>query len=638
MINEVYDEIERSGYKGLTYEQISKKFDNSVNKSEKLQAYLSSHYCRKLLKLGLISQECCIDKRNRVWKRKMVAVEYSQTNETNLLKKRPELEPETHDKEKNNNWLKFYESNSCYDPFLSLDQNLLKLFLSDYVGDNQGFFTSEIADKLMMQNRKKFVNRLLQNFLRKNIIVSKPYRDGKNLYKKLYINFELLDKSNKHKIKELFTDDVKSNKQILNDNGYNVDENSETYVPLDRKDNDTTIELLDKEILLDLVQILINNKVPPLFNLLLINNKLDKHFENLKGKMANAYLDSLDTEEYNSLCEKIINLAISHSQDLFGKSSFVDTVKRRSMLCTSLRFVRTVRILNIVRKHGYISVRDVINNIKLSLESDSEYVIDKKTIINICRDLEAIQLLFIKKFEVNYEEQTEDIEVLLNRPDSLVITKIFFVYHKYNITEEELMNDKYVLKPYYNTDSCAKIQHEIENHLTTTISDPKATITKFERIFKIFNLHANILTRNAIKGLILNNLTKIIKETLIHYLNEAKNCYYAIDISEYFKEMNIQNKLANEGKDLSELCSMLKDIIVKEKLINHSHIKRSVIINSIDRLFYYLRTYTKWSFTELNAKTKHSLVYHTSLYFLIDLKVVHVEKIDDNFMIKLKEP
>jgi len=54
-MKQIYDVIFKAGSKGLTHDEIIKKCETKSFQSPKMTGYLSSHYCIKLKKLGLVS-------------------------------------------------------------------------------------------------------------------------------------------------------------------------------------------------------------------------------------------------------------------------------------------------------------------------------------------------------------------------------------------------------------------------------------------------------------------------------------------------------------------------------------------------------------------------------------------------------
>lgn len=78
----------------------------------------------------------------------------------------------------------------------------MRILYEDYIKGNDGMLLSEIKEKLMISSQKKYVPRLVQKLVNKELIDSIPFWDGKWFFKKIRLSFkkmtpELVEELNK---------------------------------------------------------------------------------------------------------------------------------------------------------------------------------------------------------------------------------------------------------------------------------------------------------------------------------------------------------------------------------------------------------------------------------------------------------
>lgn len=143
------------GETGISYEAISSKIDSKGQSKEKLQSYLTSHYCRKLYKLSLIEIKNQRKKSNTVLERVVTARDFANPREENLLKRRTpeEFQEDQSDSDNSlgeNSVIQTIRSKNSlnsidfYDPEKSFEANFMELMLMDANSRHEGFLIKEI--------------------------------------------------------------------------------------------------------------------------------------------------------------------------------------------------------------------------------------------------------------------------------------------------------------------------------------------------------------------------------------------------------------------------------------------------------------------------------------------------------------
>lgn len=131
ILSHIYEVIKKAGAKGLTHEEIILKSQSKFHQGLQLNTYLSSHYCIKLRKLGLVYQSINHESKP-TWKRVFISNSFKNQLQNNLLAKKElqieELEGEEEEEkqeQKHNcdcqNQLMYLQNHCDYDITLSLE-------------------------------------------------------------------------------------------------------------------------------------------------------------------------------------------------------------------------------------------------------------------------------------------------------------------------------------------------------------------------------------------------------------------------------------------------------------------------------------------------------------------------------------
>lgn len=361
----------------------------------------------------------------------------------------------------------------------------------------------------MTNHRKKFLNRLVDNLIKKKILITRPLRFGKNFFKKIYLNPEITrgfeselaarskrQASNQHSIHgspQAKADQLRSERNAgleLKPQQSGASDREETSVRTmqigegsfrrlsRRKNEEANLECLVDRIYLNIdnffmrgkaktsvikanpiifhriLSVLKSRMAPKVRDFLKAQNLLDIVDYLAKDEVAAKELENLPEPKFNFLLEKIMNFMLVKRKEIFpDKHPESSECKTEKKLQTEIRFRRIVYILNLVFEQKLIFFRDLINNILNELEAKKPPFIDKKTLMRILEDLEFVELVTLKKFQVNFEEVEEDSanERFYDKAmaNNLSIMKVFVLDVGHSLSDEHILSSQQMVRPYY---------------------------------------------------------------------------------------------------------------------------------------------------------------------------------------------
>jgi hypothetical protein len=376
---------------GCVYQEILTKFKK---KQKNANLFLISHYIRKLLKMGLVSLHTRKKGSNFVklvkskfYKKKKFEFKNHQTVE---IKKRPFTSFKASSPPK---LVKSLKELNDYRRGLSYEENVIKGFFQE---PKKGLLMRDLYDHLVSQTRRKSLNRTIDRLISCKVLRRKALRNGKNYF------FEYFAQNVPSLCDDLF---AQKHEEEVEDNGVSLDD-----VPLETdnfKNNENHIFLNDK-VLNELCSILIkhfsnkNKKKIFLFKEILWFNKnkvwnQEELFEKLKESRSTR-----GRRDEDLMLAKIL----SEYDESNGK-----VLKRKSKRrITEFRVTRVKQILNYVYKNDAIlSLTDIRKEFLTQYEKGFHFKIDKKTVRNLLKQLQYVNLLRTKKIKVSIENKDKDL-------------------------------------------------------------------------------------------------------------------------------------------------------------------------------------------------------------------------------------
>ena len=584
------------------------------------------------MKLNLARQVCWESPSGRVWKRRLYIRDYIPLEEDNLIRKREEP---IKDKEKETleegyiDWKTYYDSNCVYDPKLKLEENIFKLLLDDLFDKNKGLFIQEINAKLMTHNRVKCLTRVLNNMIKKELIRHKMTRGGKSLFKLHSLKVDKIDA-------KYFKDSRK--KKLINCNNELKRLLGDIFFWHTMENETALSNMLEQEIFVELINKLGEVKDKALRDTILENNKLLKIFTFLYKNRDENVINLINDFEYKFLSEKFMSFTLTNKEKLFPSKQRANKDKR-SLILTDLRLSRIMRILNILHEKRCLPIREIINDIRDVLEQDKNYTVDKKTIIHICYDLEEIGLIKTKKFDVDYEEK--NVEKLINSKDKLKQMKIFYIYFKYDVDNDDLFKSEYMQRPFYSTKKAQKKEDSDEGIFFEVNSEDESKFSKesINKLVRMFKLMIKLLSRRDID--IKKSITTRIINNAIHTNCKAqidssilklKDSYFGIDLSEYLNVPDLtQKRKGSQHHHNVMLEGMNRCLVDQPKLCS---LNRS--LKDCQKMLYQLKHGIYVNFNELLLKATNPFVCYMVGNYLLEKEYIETMMIEDRMMIRLK--
>lgn len=395
-----------------------------------------------------------------------------------------------------------------------------------------------------------------------------------------------------------------------------------------------------------------------------------------KDEVAIKELESLSESKYNFLLEKIMNFMLVKRKEIFpDKHPESSEGKTEKKLQTEIRFRRIVYILNLVIEQKLIFFRDLINKILNELESKQPFEIDKKTLMRILEDLEFVELVTLKKFQVNFEEIGEDSSndkfYDKSTANNLSIMKVFVLDIGHVLSDEQILNSEQMVRPYYikasQKDNIAAKDQTIDNRLAERLKydvpqskdemnpdyifysddEIQEKLTKVEKLNKFKLALERFEQRVHLKDLMIQTM-KINIQSFVESdgssIFEAK----AIELDAVKELLNIQSSSYNSNSfkpirffrpvDSGSYISIFD--LPRPSLANiRSDFQKcfgSSIIRFARRLALILRHGTYIEFQELNTKIKEAGILNELLRTMNAHGMLEASKVDQHMLFRLK--
>lgn len=477
------------------------------------------------------------------------------------------------------------------------------------------------SSALVCGHRKKFIGRYVSNLVNKQVLCSRPFREGKNFSTKFFLSPEHLRKLKLTKPKTSSGDRNISviNRVIFDQNNPNqahlapitlescIDK---IYHNFETETRDHS-EPLNMVIFTRLITALSAHNTSEVTRLLKSNN-LSQIIAYIENSTFNySELISLDINKRNFLTEKLVDFMLMKKEVLFNLAS-KETLKKK--LFTNFRFHRIVFILNELFVNKVFLMNDLLSKIRNELEANKEYKIDKRTLFRMLNDLEEITMLKLVRFRVDFENESVEADDQLYS-----MNKVFALDIESGVSENQLRNGSY----FHQKINCSlkrnpvlsKSDFEPNNDILFQVDDVGQHSHKFKQ-FKQF-IHLEIVFRKfavsksfsgLLKRLSQIQVNRFLKNEVFEIPKIEKINLCAIDLlmSDLMilsKNYQFINFIEAKTFLLDELELNLMEInSFSTSLLFFRNCSRENITVYLTRVFKILQNGLKWELNELNKK------------------------------------
>jgi hypothetical protein len=497
----------------LNYIDISKLLETLCN--IKLDIKQVAHYCKELKLLNLIKSDLNVSNNNErlIMKKDFTyrAVEVEKSKEVDkgamssgdILAKHPgsilNLTAAEENYIKNND---FIEKPLLDNRFTFIcDENSIQNNILFHLGlGNKGLTLNEITLLLGMLGREKCIGRVLTNMTTKGDLKHKAMRDGKKYEYQYFINPEK---------------PLSGNIQFYISYYQNIVESlhipdQPVVVKVEPGEQETQVLKLNT---FDLIEL---NEIDFAFIVELISNSDETSFLNIKQKYG---LPSFDQHYVN---ENKLNILL----DFFNSISCISTNKSFS----NISFNRYLYCLNMIRTNEILSAIDLKRLIVDQLEKKKGYIIDRKTLKKILKNLEGLGLIKILEYEITMKNKEYD--YIKNK--EIKQSKVIAVRRDIDITEDVLEKLEKDLKsnkpkkqnPHVGEEGVTSLSIKEEEFMETFGEIEALKITKLERF--------NRMIMSAIVKIDERRKDEDYRDVLKNFFFKLKKIYF---ITQHLKEV-----------------------------------------------------------------------------------------------------
>lgn len=481
---EIYSIILQSGLQGCEYKKILHLLDLPKQKRIKFEAYLQSHYCRKLLQMKQISiQTKSINTKINLKVATASIYLESNRNPKNSLQVKRELAHvgqettigEQIDEQEssgnnygndniNNPWkIQSEESNYFFD--LNYVDNLKMNLQTIETLQIGGVTTLKLNDQLVAKHRKKTNLRILDGLQgeKSKRLKVQPTRNGKSYFVRYWLeNKECQAKVSKQVIGNSARKLCKVEETIDNaDYGIMATEKKEeqSYALVERPGNVILKDELIFRLFEKVYQLFLENEdlVTIMLDIFGVkdNFMLYRNIRNSYKDFSEAYENSLKTRLHEICEEKIKQVSdrvfgmIVNQKEIFVVFQNTNQIIKQDGLSimgvggnrkvnTQARLDRLIYIWNLVTDKAYISTIDLSNNVNNVLEKETSFKIDRRTMQNLIKDLQDLGLVKVSQYKIKISSEIGNSDKELIR--SIVIDSFREIPQEIIQTDPSLIN------------------------------------------------------------------------------------------------------------------------------------------------------------------------------------------------------
>jgi hypothetical protein len=511
ILKRIYQLIKTAGSGGIEYRQIIKKLDLSQQLASKFEDYLLSHYCRKLVNIGLIEIQSkslsnktniryaidsiyCDDAKKKENEAELLGNSSSNPGKRNYAKlEQGEEEEEGMEHAEGEEFgvkthtMQHSLAQSHYYPRLTYIDNLRLNLMGFQAHFNKGLTTTELNNLLVTNHRKKTITRSLEN-LQKLGLKSEAARSGRNYFLKYLYEVESIKEEVESKGRST-TPGGSAAAGFISARRSRVLSEVKLHPP-NEVVNELLKELNSEEefsqvyremmlVLLSKVCVLSKTEKPSVFkNMIesfLLSDLIHEYknffkdqehpvssYAELRSKEEELEQKSASYRDRKYIDQIHFHRLLSFLLEFKTKIKSEDPNKKKKKIHTQSRVERLVYIWKKVKESQKISLIDLSNMISNELEKGLPFKVDKKTIVNLVKDLEVLGVVILTKFQIKIESQKiVDLVTIFKRG---IVSDAFV-----NLTDEMIADDPSIQNPTFRRVS--KLPKSLEFLAATTTKD-----------------------------------------------------------------------------------------------------------------------------------------------------------------------
>lgn len=381
-------------------------------------------------------------------------------------------------------------------------------------------------------------------------MASAPYRTGKNYFLKYIIEVEGMKaevekrnfSGNNKKQNNQKNQIVPEGEQEI---GAAIDNIINEQKPLGKIYVEMIVVLLIKAFELEKSGIFLPSGLPGSFLIIDILDsyrpwlgKLEKpiiKYPELISVMEKLEKESIDFKQKRFIKEVYLHRLINYTLEVLSSRVGVSE-KKKKKIHTHSRVERLVFIWKKVKENQKISLIDLSNMISKELEENMPFKVDKKTIVNLVKDLETLGVAALNKYKIMIESQKiVDLITTFNRG---IVTDTFV-----DLTEEMIADDPCIKNPTFKRNNQLPVSLQFLLKDPTEFQSPEVLADK--KYNTLESRLEKIISKEAVNGEERGEIER--SKALFKFIKSAEN--------RLCKEALLMMKV-NRGVDIaSEVCA-----------------------------------------------------------------------------------